>query len=132
LNELPEFIESEFTYPPEGTEIVGGFAMGSVMFPQGVEPGVAPMIVGERKHLAPGTSDIGRGYAVRCKDSDLGIVRDVLVDGQHGTIDALIVEASDPELGTVRIPASAIAENDDEVIVLNCTKDQLKAGLADR
>jgi hypothetical protein len=131
LDELPDFIESEYAHPLVDSQVPLGFTMGTVMFPNGVEPGVAPMIVEERKRVPLGDTDIGRGYTVRCKDSELGIVRDVLVDGTRDIVDSVVVEVADPpDVGTVRVPATLILDNDDEVITLDCTRQELDEILA--
>jgi sporulation protein YlmC with PRC-barrel domain len=127
LDDLPDFIESEFALPLEDSEAPAGFTMGTVMFPHGVEPGVAPMIVEDVKHIPQGESDIGRGFAVRCRDGEVGVVRDVLVDAAREVVDGLMVETVDPDIGTIRVPADLIVKNDDEVITLNCSREQLRA-----
>ncbi len=132
IDSLANFSKEHYVYPPTGSFIPSGFTFGSVMFPLGVEPGVAPMVVEEDKNIEPGAADVGRGYTVLCSDGELGVVRDVMVDADQDIISALIVEAADVDLGEVRVPATLIADIADELVTLNCTMGEFRSGSQSR
>lgn len=141
LDRLPDFIEEQYAPSPLATA-VPTYSMGGVMFPLGVEPGVAPVIVDEVKELPPGAADIARGYTVLdAQGTEIGIVRDVQVDAERGTIAALEIELiveqqiaggndAERDLGVRRVPASAITRVADEVVTLSVAAEQLVTGHA--
>jgi sporulation protein YlmC with PRC-barrel domain len=141
LDRLPDFIEEEYAPSPLATAFPT-YSMGGVMFPLGVEPGVAPVIVDEVKDLPPGAEDIARGYTVLdVQGTEVGTVRDVQVDAARAAIDALIIEliierqdgantGDEQDYGLLRVPASVIAHVANEVVTLSVSADQLVAGHA--
>lgn len=141
LDRLPDFIEEQYAPSPLATTLPT-YSMGGVMFPLGVEPGVAPLIINEVKDLPPGAGDIARGYTVLCADGvEAGTVHDVMVDSARGVAEYLVVEGAAPpgdaaeDLGTLRIPATAIAHVADEVVTLTLPSSELRAyaaGAGDR
>ena len=129
VERLPDFIEDEYALPDAGGEPPASYTMGGVMFPMGVEPGVAPLLVGEHTLLAAGAADIARGYNVVCSDGEAGMVADVVVEERGATLAYVVLEGADG-LDGARVPASLIERVENEVVTLNCTLTGLRSAVA--
>jgi hypothetical protein len=127
VGQLPDFVEAEYAPPPAGTPVAVSSTAGEVLFPLGVELGVAPQVVGEATNLPPGTGDIARGFSVLCADGEVGLVRDVVMEGEQATDAYLVLEAGDPLLDHARVPLGLVAHVEDEVVTLRCTCAELRA-----
>ena len=124
VHTLPVFLEQEYSIPA-GTP--AGFLMSGLTYPAGFDPAAVPNVVGEETNLQPGEQDIAHGYSVICEDGEVGIVHDILVDGDNERIDALLVETGG-DSGVVQIPASQIERVDDQTVILRGTVREILAG----
>jgi uncharacterized protein YrrD len=130
VGKLPDFVEAEYAPPPAGTPVPVPSTAGEVLYPLGVELGVAPQVVGEATNLPLGTGDIARGFNVVCADGEVGLVRDVVMEGEQATGAYLVLEASDTPLDHARVPLGLVVHVEDEVVTLRCTRDELRAVVA--
>jgi hypothetical protein len=114
---LPEFVESDFAMPATTPD---GFPIGSIMYPSVFDPAVVPYLVSEENNLQPGEQDIARGHSVICEDGEIGVVHDLLVDGETGRLDALLVQTDGP-MGMIQVPAGNVASIEGETVTLRGT-----------
>jgi len=128
LDALLDFVETDYAVPSETTPEVIEPA-GGIMFPFGIEPGVGPMIIGERMRLPEGTTDIARGYLVRCSDgAEAGTIQDIIMD-ESGAVDHLTITEDQEDNYPVRVRPSLIASVEDEIVTLTVTAEELRAPL---
>lgn len=127
VGRLPDFVEEEYAPPPTDAPLPAPHTIGEALFPLGVGLGVAPQVVGEATNLPPGSSDIGRGFSVMCMDGEVGLVRDVVMEGEGATGAYLVLEAGWEPLDHARVPLSLVAHVENVVVTLRCTRDELRA-----
>lgn len=126
VGHLPEFVEEEYAPPPADAASPSPHTAGEAMFPLGVELGVAPQMVGETTNLPRGSSAIARGFSVCCSDGEVGLVRDVVLDGEQTFLAYLVLEARGEPLDHAHVPLRLAAHVENAVVTLRCTRDELR------
>lgn len=137
LEELPEFVESDYTSPPPGYSLPVSYPGGGLLWPIGypVSPvPVAPEPTGNAE--ADETTEMLRRLnlenAVIDSDSDvmsrdgekIGEVERLVIDADSGKPARLVVRKGFLLPETLELPVELIASVDDGVVMLNLDKDE--------
>ncbi len=130
LNQMPDFVHTEYAAPPEGWVPTVNYPAGSILWPGGYAN--VPIVVEQEKAVPENSVEISRGTEVFALDGKLGVVDEVVVDIGTGKVRGFVVCENEKLQRSVFVPVTWISALGGDRLSLNRTREEAIASTGGR